>query len=101
MRNPLPVALLASLLALGPTRAAEPNEQTVADVTVTTCNDLARLTEDDRACALIFYYGYLAGRSDARTIDQSRVSEQLLGVRDYCTAHPKSKVLDAFAAALE
>ncbi|MGF1614082.1 MAG: hypothetical protein ACFCVA_09275 [Gammaproteobacteria bacterium] len=43
----------------------------------------------------------LAGRTNASTIDDAQLADQLLKVRDYCMANPESTVIDAFVAALQ
>ncbi|MBK5966707.1 hypothetical protein CCR95_22170 [Thiocystis minor] len=100
MRNLIPVSILTSILLFGSTQAAEQTSVTEVDFTQTTCHDLAQQSDEERAFALIFYYGYLAGRANATTVDDARVSEQLQRVRDDCTANPQSTVIDAFAHAL-
>lgn len=92
---------MAAMLVLAPIHTVAQAEPADANFTLTTCGELAGLTEEDRAFALIFYYGYLAGHSGATAIDNGRVPEHLLRVRDYCTAHPDSPVVDAFVAALK
>lgn len=92
---------MAAMLAIAPTLAVAQAEPAGDDFTLTTCGELAGLTEEDRAFALIFYYGYLAGHSGAKVIDNGRVPEHLVRVRDYCTASPDSPIVDAFVAALK
>ena len=92
---------MAAMLVVAPIHTAAQAEPAGADFTLTTCGELAGLTEEDRAFALIFYYGYLAGRSGATVLDNSVVSEHLLRVRDYCTANADSPVVDAFVAVLK
>ncbi len=91
-----PLMLLGSPVLATPQPAAD-----ATDFTTTTCSQLAGESEENRAFALIFYYGYLAGRSNATTIDNAAVAGHLLKVRDYCTANPESTVVDAFVAALK
>ncbi|WP_170265678.1 HdeA/HdeB family chaperone [Thiohalocapsa marina] len=107
--RPLPAALgpeaeipgiLPSMLAFGTTQSAEQTSAKEADFTQTTCQDLTRQSDEERAFALIFYDGYLAGRANTTTIDDTGVSEQLQRVREACTANPQSRVIDAFTAAL-
>lgn len=100
MRLPIRTLLAASILLGSTVLAASQPAADVADFTTTTCNQLAQESEESRAFALIFYYGYLAGRSNATTIDNSAVAGQLLKVRDYCASNPESTVIDAFIAAL-
>lgn len=92
------LAAAALLSAAAATPAAEP--AAVTDVTRTTCAELAGDTQENRAFALMFYYGYMAGSSGAKTIEDAKVPGHLAAVRDYCNANPKSTVVAAFAAAL-
>jgi hypothetical protein len=101
MRKQMTVSILASTLLFGSTLAAAQGEPAGVDFTKTTCEELAQQSDEDRAFGLIFYYGYLAGRANATTIDNARVSDQLLRVREYCAGNPQSTVIDAFAAALK
>ena len=95
------VSVALSLTAATFGAAAQESADEVADFTQTTCAQLAAVSDEDRAFSLIFYYGYMAGRSDATTIDSSAVSGHLDAVRDYCNANPDSLVVDAFVAALK
>ena len=98
----VPLAGLAASLALVaalPAHAAEPPAKT--DVTRTTCADLGADTVENRAFALMFYYGFVAGRSGATQIEDAKVPGHLTAVRDYCNANPKSTIVDAFVAALK
>lgn len=100
MRNSmLSVAAVAVVLWAGAV-AAQDSETAASDVTQVSCSDLALATEENRAFALMFYYGYLAGRSNVTVIDNSLVADHLLQVRDYCLSNPESTVVDAFVAAL-
>lgn len=101
MRLAILTLFAASILAGAPVLAASQPAAEPTDFTVTTCSQLAEESEENRAFALIFYYGYLAGRSNATTIDNSQVAAHLLKVRDHCAANPESTVIDAFVAALK
>jgi hypothetical protein len=81
--------------------AQESMAPVAGDITGTTCAELAMGTELDRAFALIFYYGFLAGREGVTVIDASAVSGHLEAVRDYCNTSPESTVISAFVAALK
>ena len=83
------------LLASATAPAAEPT-----DFTATTCAQLAADTEESRAFALIFYYGYMAGVSGKTTVEDDKVAGHLVQVRDYCNANPTATVVAAFKAAL-
>jgi hypothetical protein len=89
------IAATMLLLAAPATHAAEPS-----DFTATTCSELAADTEESRAFALIFYYGYMAGMSGKTTVEDDKVAGHLVKVRDYCNANPTSTVVNAFKAAL-
>jgi hypothetical protein len=82
-------------------QAQEPGEPEVTDITETTCAELAAGSELDRAFALLFYYGFLAGREGITMIDSAAVSGHLAAVRDYCNASPESTVIAAYVAALK
>jgi hypothetical protein len=100
--NIIAVATVAlTLTATTFVTAAQEESDEVADFTQTTCAELAAVSEADRAFSLIFYYGFMAGRSGATTIDNGAVSGHLDAVREYCTANPDSLVVDAFIAALK
>lgn len=92
-------ALLAtcSLMTGTPASAAEP---AVTDFTKTTCAELAGDTEENRAYALMFDYGYMAGRSNEATLQDAKVPGHLAAVRDYCNANRTSTVVQAFVNAL-
>jgi hypothetical protein len=100
--TPTLLAGLAASLAistLSPALAGEPAAKT--DVTRTTCADLGADTVENRAFALMFYYGYVAGRSGASEIEDAKVPGHLNAVRDYCNANPQSTIVQAFVAALK
>jgi hypothetical protein len=101
MRLPIRTLFAASVLASAPVLSASQPATEATDITTTTCAQLAQESEENRAFALIFYYGYLAGRSNATTIDNALVAGHLLKVREHCTANPESTVIDAFVAALK
>ena len=92
----LPLALLSGVVP-----AEEVLEPIAADITQTTCAELAEESEMDRAFSLIFFYGYLAGRSGVETIDAGAVTGHLEAVRDFCNANPDSTVIEAFVSALQ
>jgi hypothetical protein len=94
------LAFAVAVLLSAPAALADEADSASSDVTKLTCSDLALASEEDRAFALMFYYGYLAGRSNVTVIDNSLVADHLLQVRDYCGSNPESTVVDAFAAAL-
>jgi hypothetical protein len=94
-------AMAVAVILSGPAAAEEDLVTSSQDLTRTTCADLAGQSREERTVSLIFYYGYMAGRSDAVAIDQSAVSGHLNAVRDYCNANPGATIVDAFTAALQ
>ncbi|MEE4384690.1 MAG: HdeA/HdeB family chaperone [Pseudomonadales bacterium] len=95
------IAGIAAALMFLCTTAAATEAPERADVTATTCAELAEGTELDRAFSLLFYYGYLAGREGITVIDPDAVPGHLEAVRDFCNANPDSSVIDAFVSALQ
>lgn len=93
-------AVLVLLLSVSAGAQDDGESAAVTDVTQTRCSELAAGSELDRAFSLMFYYGYLAGREGATTIDGNAVSRHLEAVRDHCNANPDSTVVNAFVAAL-
>ena len=100
MRNSVLIAVAIAAMLPAVTVFADEADGAVSDVTELTCSELALATEENRAFALMFYYGYLAGRSNVTVIDNSLVADHLLRVRDYCISNAESTVIDAFVAAL-
>lgn len=98
--NLIPTMLLLVFLS-SIVHAEEMPEPIGAEITQTTCAELAEESELDRAFSLIFYYGYLAGKAGAETIDAGAVTGHLEAVRDFCNAHPDSTVIAAFVSALK
>ncbi len=96
----IPVLMGLAVFLSGCLAAAEDTVSGAQDLTRTTCTDLALQTEEERVVSLIFYYGYMAGRSGALTIDEAAVSGHLNSVRDYCNANPSETVIEAFTRAL-
>jgi hypothetical protein len=64
------------------------------------CSDLLGAADDDRAAALIFYYGYLAAKAGIRVIDVTQIDGNVRKVMDQCAAAPKITVPQAFRQAL-
>ena len=94
-------AAIALVVAAGGLNAEEPGATSeLSDVTLTTCAEVAEIPEMDRAFSLIFYYGYLAGRSGISVIDPELVPRHLELVRDYCNANPDATVIQSFTQAL-
>lgn len=87
-----------------PPTAPQPSEAQVAphrwDVDRVRCADLLRASDDDRASAAMFYYGYLAAKAGIHVIDVSRISGNITKVIDLCKARPNLTVPGAFRQAL-
>lgn len=64
------------------------------------CSDLLGASDDDRATAAMFYYGYLAAKAGIRVIDVSQIDGNIRKVMDRCAAAPNITVPDAFRQAL-
>jgi hypothetical protein len=64
------------------------------------CADLLGASEDDRAAAAMFYYGYLAAQAGIQVIDVSRIEGNVHKVMDQCVATPNITVPQAFRQAL-
>lgn len=63
------------------------------------CQDLLRLSPDDRAAASMFYIGYQASRLRARTINVGRIPSIEAQAVTYCEENPRRTVADVFAEA--
>jgi hypothetical protein len=70
------------------------------DVERARCSDLLGASDDDRAAAVMFYYGYLAAKAGIHVIDVSRIDGNIKKVMDRCAAAPKETVPQAFRQAL-
>jgi hypothetical protein len=64
------------------------------------CSDLLGADDDDRAAAVMFYYGYLAAKAGIRVIDVSQIDGNVRKVMDRCAAAPNITVPQAFRQAL-
>ena len=70
------------------------------DVERARCSDLLGATDDDRAAAAMFYYGYLAAKAGIHVIDVSQIDGNIKKVMDRCAAAPNETVPQAFRLAL-
>jgi hypothetical protein len=124
MQKDLAIVLLACCLACAqpsaaqqqsapPTAPAAPPETSPPRVTSDTqvapkrwdvervrCSDLLGATDDDRAAAAMFYYGYLAAKAGIHVIDVSQIDGNIKKVMDRCAAAPNETVPQAFRQAL-
>ena len=64
------------------------------------CSDLLGASDDDRAAAAMFYFGYLAAKAGIRVIDVSQIDGNIKKVMDRCAAAPNETVPQAFRQAL-
>jgi len=84
--------------------AAAPSGAQVApgkwDVTRVHCSDLLGASDDDRASAAMFYYGYLAASAHMRVIDVGKIADNIAKVMQQCSAKPDLTVPQAFHQAL-
>ena len=70
------------------------------DVDQVRCSDLLGADDDDRAAAVMFYYGYLAAKAGIRVIDVSQIDGNVRKVMDRCAAARNITVPQAFRQAL-
>jgi hypothetical protein len=64
------------------------------------CSDLLGATDDDRASAAMFYFGYLAAKTNIRVVDVNNLSDNIAKVMKQCSANPSEPVPQAFKEAL-
>jgi hypothetical protein len=70
------------------------------DVDRVRCSDLLSASDDDRAAAVMFYYGYLAAKAGIRVIDVNQIDGNVRKVMDQCATAPNTTVPQAFREAL-
>ena len=70
------------------------------DVDRVRCSDLLGASDDDRAAAAMFYYGYLAAKAGIHVIDVGKIDENVGKVMKQCAATPNLTVPQAFRLAL-
>src|SRR5690348_7836185 len=64
------------------------------------CSDLLAASDDDRASAAMFYFGYLAAKENIHVIDVSKIDLNIGKVMKQCSATPNETVPNAFRQAL-
>jgi hypothetical protein len=64
------------------------------------CSDLLGAADDDRAAAVMFYYGYLAAKAGIHIIDVSNVDGNIAKVMSQCASTPNIAVPQAFRRAI-
>jgi hypothetical protein len=64
------------------------------------CSDLLGASDDDRAAAAMFYFGYLAAKAGIHVIDVNKIDVNIKKVMERCAATPNETVPQAFRQAL-
>lgn len=99
-----PPQAVPSPTAPAPAAPPAPSEAQIApgrwDVDRVRCSDLLRASDDDRAAAAMFYYGYLAAKAGIHVVDVSQIDGNVHKVMDQCVAAPNMTVPQAFRQAL-
>jgi hypothetical protein len=70
------------------------------DVERVRCSDLLAASDDDRASAAMFYFGYLAAKENIHVIDVSKIEDNISKAMKQCAATPSMTVPQAFRQAL-
>jgi hypothetical protein len=81
-----------------PAGASAPADH-IVDIQRASCQDLLRLSPDDRDAASMFYIGYQASRLRARTINVGMIPSIEGQAVTYCAENPSRTVFQAFAEA--
>jgi hypothetical protein len=101
------VAAFLLVVFAGPLSAEEnaPSDAQVApkkwEVARVRCSDLLHASDEDRASAVMFYYGYLAAKANIRVIDTSKIESNVGKVMKQCEAVPTMTMPAAFRQALK
>jgi HdeA/HdeB family protein len=64
------------------------------------CSDLLAAADEDRASAVMFYYGYLSAKANIHIIDVSKIADNISKVMKQCSSAPATTVPQAFRQAL-
>src|SRR4051812_34862258 len=64
------------------------------------CSDLLGASDDDRAAAAMFYFGYLAAKAGIHVVDVNKIDVNIKKVMERCAATPNETVPQAFRQAL-
>ena len=70
------------------------------DVERVRCSDLLAASDEDRASAAMFYFGYLAAKANIHVIDVSKIEDNIGKAMKQCAAAPTMTVPQAFRKAL-
>jgi len=81
-----------------PAAGAAPEDH-IVNIRGASCEDLLRLSPEDREAASMFYIGYQASRFRARTINVGVIPSIEAQAVTYCTENPRRPVAQAFAEA--
>lgn len=95
---PAPAPAPAAAPAPAPAAAAAPVDH-IVNIQRALCQDLLRLSPDDRRAASMFYIGYQASRLRARTINVGAIPSIEAQAVTYCAEAPNRTVAQAFAEA--
>ena len=71
----------------------------IVNIRGASCEDLLRLSPEDREAAAMFYIGYQASRFRARTINVGVIPSIEAQAVTYCTENPRRSIAQAFAEA--
>jgi len=71
----------------------------IVNIRGASCDDLLKLSAEDRASASMFYIGYQASRFRARTINVGVIPSVEAQALTYCAENPDRPVAQAFAEA--
>lgn len=97
---PSPPAAQAPASAPAQASAAEPAPvDHIVNIRRARCEDLLKLSPEDRAAASMFYIGYQASRFRARTINVGVIPSIADQAIAYCEENPDRTVAQAFAEA--
>lgn len=95
-----PAAAVAPAQAPAQAASAEPMQADhFVNIQRATCDNLLKLSEEDRAAATMFYVGYQSSRVRATTINVSSIPSIQAQALAYCEENPRRTVAQAFAQA--
>ena len=60
------------------------------------CRTLLRLGGDERAYTLLYYHGFVSGRTNQMSLDPQTMAEATDRIVDHCIDHPGDKLLPVF-----
>lgn len=95
---PAPSAVPAAAPAQPPAPKSAPTDH-IVNIREASCQNLLRLSPEDRAAASMFYVGYQASQFRARTINVSVIPSIEAQAVTYCQENPNWSAAQAFAQA--